>query len=96
AGLAVAGRFDKNFGLFLFSMLIVTSIPLVLVGSWWQWRLLYMVPYQVLAILGMQGTSQKIFGQGDGWGRLCQSLFMMTILLSSFNYALRCLNFIPS
>jgi hypothetical protein len=96
AGLAVAGRFDRNLGAFFFSMLMVTSVPLILVGSWWQWRLLYMIPYQVLAILGMQGVSQKIFESGDGLGRLCRSLFMMTILLSSFNYALRCLNFIPS
>ncbi|MBS7623089.1 Ig-like domain repeat protein [Candidatus Bathyarchaeota archaeon] len=96
AGLTVGGRFDKNLGVFLFSMLMVTSIPLILVGSWWQWRLLYMIPYQVLATLGIQGISQKISEPGDGSGRLCQGLLMMTILLSSFNYALRCLNFIPS
>jgi len=95
-GLVVARKFDEKLHLFLLSMLIVTSIPLVLVGSWWQWRLLYMIPYQVLAVLGIIGASQKLMEPGGRLARLCQSLLMVTVLLASFNYALRSLNFIPS
>jgi len=95
-GLLVVKKFDEKLRLFLLSMLIVTSIPLVLVGSWWQWRLLYMIPYQILAVLGIVGVSQKLMEAGGRLAWLCQSLLMVTVLLSSFNYALRSLNFVPS
>lgn len=95
-GLAASRRFDKRLSLLLLSMLIITSIPLLLLGSFWQWRLLYVIPYQVLAVIGTAWMSQKIAAADSRFATLCQSLLMVTILLSSFNYALRSLNYIPS
>ncbi len=94
-GLASARGFNSNLSRLLFSLLLVTSIPLLVETSFWQWRLLYMVPYQILAVFGAATVSTRLGGLGGRLGRLCQILFMVTFLFVSLNYALRCLNYIP-
>jgi len=95
-GVVKSRRIDGKFSLLIFSLLLVTSIPLLLVGSWWQWRLLYMVPYQVLAAFSVAGVLRKVTWSNGRLFGFCGALLMLVILLASLNYSLRCLNYIPS
>ena len=95
-GLVFSRRFGQHVSLLLSSILLVTSTPLLFVGSWWQWRLLYMVPYQLPAVFGVAMASQGITRSNGRLAGLCRLLFMLVVLLASLCYSLRCLNYVPS
>jgi hypothetical protein len=46
----VGGTFQRT----LFSMLLVTSTLTVLLDSWYQWRILFVIPYYLAAALGIR------------------------------------------
>jgi len=90
----------------LLSWLALISIGSVLMDSWYQWRLLYLLPFQVFALFGLQAfvdmaksLSVNVYRahQGKRAVLLFELLLMLVFLLSLFNYALRSLNYlIPS
>jgi len=90
----------------LFSWLALISAGSVLMDSWYQWRLLYLLPFQVFALFGLQilidmARSLSLNVQhahgGKGSSLLFEFLLVLVVLLSLFNYALRSLNYlIPS
>jgi len=95
-GAVTARRLNAQFSSILASMLLITSVPLLFVGSWWQWRLLYDIPYHILAVFGFYAISNRIATSQCTSVKFCNVLLAVTILLASFNYSLRCLNYIPS
>jgi len=95
-GVVTARRLNAQFSRILASILLITSVPLLLVGSWWQWRLLYDIPYHILAVFGFYAISNRIATSQCTSVKFCNVLLAVTILLASFNYSLRCLNYIPS
>jgi len=90
----------------LFSWLALISAGSVLMDSWYQWRLLYLLPFQVFALFGLQilvGMARSLSldvrdaRRGEGSFLLFEFLLVLIVLLSLFNYALRSLNYlIPS
>jgi len=90
----------------LFSWLALVSIGSVLVDSWYQWRLLYLLPFQVFALFGLQilvdiarslSIDVRHAHRGEGSSLLLEFLLLSVALLSLFNYALRSVNYlIPS
>lgn len=90
----------------LFSWLALISAGSVLVDSWYQWRLLYLLPFQVFVGLGLQtladvGRSLSLeFRRTDrdrGSYGIFEFLLVLVVLLSLFDYTLRSLNYlIPS
>jgi len=90
----------------LFSWLALISVGSVLVDSWYQWRLLYLLPFQVFAVFGLQtlvdmagSLSLDVYraDRGKASPLLFEFLLVLVVLLSLFNYALRSLNYlIPS
>jgi len=89
-----------------FLWLALISVGSVLVDSWYQWRLFYLLPFQVFAVFGIQilvdvagSLSLRVHHphQGNSLPLLFEFLLALVILLSLFNYALRSLNYlIPS
>jgi len=90
----------------LFSWLALISAGSVLMDSWYQSRLLYLVPFQVFALFGLQmlvdmagsfSLDVRRASRGEPSSLLFELLLALIILLSLFNYALRSLNYlIPS
>jgi hypothetical protein len=90
----------------LFSWLALISAGSVLMDSWYQWRLLYLLPFQVFALFGLQmlvdmagsfSLDVRRAHKGERSSLLFELLLALIILLSLFNYALRSLNYlIPS
>ena len=90
----------------LFSWLALVSAASVLMDSWYQWRLLYLLPFQVFAVFGLQilvdiarSLSLDVHSvhRDEGSSLLFKFLLLLVVLLSLFNYALRSLNYlIPS
>ncbi len=90
----------------LFSWLALISIGAVLMDSWYQWRLLYLLPFQVFTLFGLQvivdlaGLLSTDLGytRRDGWSSILFKLLLtLAVSFSLFNYALRSLNYlIPS
>lgn len=90
----------------MLSWLALISIGSVLMDSWYQWRLLYLLPFQVFATFGLQilvdmaGSSSldvRHADRGKASLLLFKFLLVLIVLLSLFNYALRSLNYlIPS
>jgi len=90
----------------LFSWLALISAGSVLMDSWYQWRLLYLLPFQMFALFGLQilvdiagSLSMDVHTshRGGGSSLLFKFLLVLVVLLSLFNYALRSLNYlIPS
>jgi len=90
----------------LFLWLALISAGSVLMDSWYQWRLLYLLPFQVFAIFGLQilirmarslSLDVRHAHRGKGSFLLFEFLLVLVVLLSLFNYALRSLNYlIPS
>ena len=90
----------------LVSWLALVSVGSILVDSWYQWRILYLLPFQVFASFGLKAliyaarslSLRALYAhRGDGSSPLFEFLLGLVVLLSLFNYALRSLNYlIPS
>jgi len=90
----------------LFSWLALVSVGSVIVDSWYQWRLLYLLPFQIFAVFGLRvladvAGSLSLDVHSPDRGKSCsivfELLFVLVVSLSLFNYALRSLNYlIPS
>ena len=90
----------------LFSWLALISAGSVLLDSWFQSRLFYLIPFQVFAVFGLQIIVDMVRSfrlnvgyvhRGDVYHLLFEFLLVLVVLLSLFNYALRSLNYlIPS
>ncbi|MGQ9542727.1 MAG: hypothetical protein ACUVTM_01370 [Candidatus Bathyarchaeia archaeon] len=87
---------DEQLSSIFNSLLIVTSLPLLFVDSWWQWRLIYVVPYQIPATFGTATILRKLTGLNNRSDNVYKTLLLLIVTLVMFNYSLRCLNFIPS
>jgi hypothetical protein len=94
-GLLTIKNLKKQFYRLFISLLVIAFIPLLLLDSWWQWRLLYMIPYHIPAALFMFYTLEISKKSGIRYAVISSILFSLIVVLSSFNYALRCLNYIP-
>ncbi len=103
-GTFMLNDFKNEFNRLIVSILLPASLLGFLVESFWQWRILYMVPYHILAALGfafiiniLKRASQSPEGQSnDGRNllRLLPAILILLLVLSQFNYALRCMNYI--
>lgn len=76
--------------------LAITSIPLLFVEQWIQWRLIYLMPTQVLSGLGAYYISHAMYHAHEKLGRPLFTVYLFTIILVLFDYLLRSANFIPS
>lgn len=94
-GLLTIKNLKRQYFTVFISLLVVAFIPLLLLDSWWQWRLLYMIPYNIPATLFMFYTLEASKKSGIRYAVISTILFSLIIVLFSFNYALRCLNYIP-
>ncbi len=93
----------RSFNRLILSILLATSTLSLLVGQFWQWRILYIIPFQILAALGyafivlvlkgsLPSNNNKSYRKNAL--KIFQVLLLTTLILSQFNYALRCMNFI--
>jgi hypothetical protein len=94
-GLFTIKNLKRQFYAVFISLLLVAFVPLLLLDSWWQWRLLYMIPYNIPATLFLFYALDASKKSGIRYAFISTILFSLIIVLSSFNYALRCLNYIP-
>jgi hypothetical protein len=83
----------------LISWILVTSILTVIADYWLQWRTLYLLPYYILAVLGIYSLKlalQRSMPKGvDKRSRIVLSAFMGSLCLAlvvlQLNYTLRCI-----
>jgi hypothetical protein len=83
----------------LISWIPVTSILTVIADSWLQWRMLYLLPYYILAVLGIYSLKlalQRSMPEAvDNRSRIVLYTFMGSLCLAlvvlQFNYTLRCI-----
>ncbi len=94
-GLLTINILKRRFYTVFISLLVVAFIPLLLLDSWWQWRLLYMIPYNIPATLFMFYALEISKKSGIRYAVISMILFTLIVVLSSFNYTVRCLNYIP-
>jgi hypothetical protein len=102
--LAILGLFGirdlKNeFNRMIFSWMAITSIGALLVNSWFQWRLFYLMPLPILAALGVNLILESInklysmlnkeFLENLKYVKIIHWLFMILIGISMLNYAFR-------
>lgn len=84
----------------LFAWVAAASIACLLVDSWWQWRILYLMPFPILGALGVQLAVRKIkqfiqwLGGDDNYLFMFLRIFILLIILYSINYAVRCVNYL--
>jgi hypothetical protein len=96
--------FKITFNRLIMSIIIPVSLFGVIIDPFWEWRLLYMVPFQILAVFGfgfIMNASKEISSNKGASKRIDQKMLnllivilLLTIILSQFNYALRCINFV--
>ncbi|KON28344.1 hypothetical protein AC481_01805 [miscellaneous Crenarchaeota group archaeon SMTZ-80] len=87
----------NNFRILIVSYLLVASMISIFVGQFWQWRILYMVPFQILAALGyahMVCLMRYIYADKKD-SKYTLNFFLVTLILwlvlTQFNYTLRCM-----
>jgi len=93
----------NEFNRLIISILLPASILSILVDQFWQWRILYMVPYHILAALGFASiiylfkklsyTTSRSNAE-EKVQNLFLAILILLLILSQFNYALRCMNYI--
>ncbi len=106
---AVLGAFmlkdlKNEFNRLIVSILLPASILSILVDQFWQWRILYVVPYQIMTALGLAFiiyALKKVLQTPTGFSNaeknllnILQGILVLLLILSQFNYALRCMNYI--
>jgi hypothetical protein len=82
----------------LVSWFAVTSIVTILMDSWFQWRLIYTMPFPILASLGLCFLVKRIDMMKFGCHWKSQALLVglqLFVYLSLFNYAIRSLSLLP-
>jgi len=86
---------EHGFRRLLASFLIAASLPLVLVDPSYQWRMLYIVPFEALLALGVYkiGRLPTMIDKGSKIAMLFNILIVLVVVLASFNYAVRSLSF---
>lgn len=104
--LALIGLFrikdlKNEFNRIIFSWISITSIIALLVSSWLQWRLFYLMPLPILAALGLNSMLEFInwlyakiaikesFQEGLEHAKTINKLFTILIILLMLNYAFR-------
>jgi hypothetical protein len=87
----------------LIAWLLTTSLSAVLLDSWFQWRVLYIVPFELLASVGVlsviSAANWATKPCGSGSSRLVLAfklLFVVVILMDSLNYVLRGITILPA
>lgn len=104
-GMFKLSRYESCTGRILLLWVGLISVGSVLMDSWYQWRLLYLLPFQILALFGLnvlidiaRSLSLNVYhGRRAKGSLLLEFLLTLVVLLSLFNYALRSINFlIPS
>jgi hypothetical protein len=92
-GLASASLIFKNKILLkLFSAWFITTLPFLIFSDLWlKWRILYLMPFQILSGLGYAFIMKNICKASLKF----KILFSTVIFLQLFNYTLQCLLFIP-
>ncbi|WP_455277704.1 LamG-like jellyroll fold domain-containing protein [[Eubacterium] cellulosolvens] len=96
--------FKKTFNRLIISIIIPISLFGTIIDPFWEWRLIYMVPFQILATFGFRfimNVSKEILSDkaaskkiDNTMLKLLISILLLIIILSQFNYALRCINFV--
>ena len=97
---ALQGGYRRSFERLLYSWMIPTSIVFLLTRSIDQWRMLYLMPIQILAALGVfqlikaagLPLPEQETRRGYVMTKLFKILLLCLIILSLFNYAARSIN----
>ena len=97
---ALQGSYKRSFERLLYSWLIPTSIIFPLITSLDQWRILYLMPIQILTGLGAYKLAEKAnflsprqeVEGSHAMFRLFRGFFLCSIILSLFNYTARSIN----
>jgi len=76
--------------------LVTTFIPLLFVEQWVQWRLIDLMPIQILSGAGVYYLSNVAASTGQKAGKILAIIFVMAVTFALFNYLLRNVSFIPS
>jgi hypothetical protein len=88
----------------LLPLLIVVSITTLLLDSYYQWRVLYILPFEIYSAAGVLATLAiidwlaKKMVVAEGWGNLVfivKCLVTTLVLLDSVNYALAVVSTLP-
>jgi hypothetical protein len=96
-GVIHLARSNSQTARMLVPWLVVTSIGTVLLGSWYQWRLFYVVPFELFAIFGVSAILVTVDWMARRTGVtealhnhvvLVKCLLIALIALDSINYAL--------
>jgi hypothetical protein len=96
-GVIYLARSNPQTARMLVPWLVVTSIATVLLGPWYQWRLFYVVPFELFAIFGMSAILVTVDWVARRTGVtealhnhvvLVKCLLITLIALDSINYAL--------
>ncbi len=88
----------------LVGLSVVTSVSVLLVNLSYQWRLLYLIPFQALAAVGVMGllgavewvTARVGIDPTTRLVRLSEALLVGVILIDSVNYALSAVAYLPT
>jgi len=97
---ALRGSYRRSFERLLHSWLMPTSIVIPLITSLDQWRILYSMPFQILAAIGtFQLTRTAVLllrnqasGERGTISKLFKGSLLCLIILSLFNYTARSIN----
>ena len=79
----------------LFAWLVITSIPLLFAEQWIQWRLIYLMPIQVLSGLGVYYVSFFLISAKTRASTGLEFTLVCTVLVALVNYLLSSVKFIP-
>lgn len=80
----------------LFAWLAVTSIPLLFAEQWIQWRLIYLMPIQVLSGLGVYYVSFFLISAKTRASTGLVFTLVCTVLVALVNYLLSSVEFLPA
>jgi len=93
-GIVLMLNFKDRFNKILVLWLIVGCLTFIF-SSWLQWRILYMLPFQVYSAMGLLAILKIVNGQ-DKTSKTLQTLIILLTYLIMANYALRCAaNMVP-
>lgn len=89
----------------LIGWLVVTSIAAIMLDSWYQWRALYVIPFEIFAASAMMGILDTLdrIGNRDRVStgssfflvKCLKGLFVVLIILDSVNYAIMAASNLP-
>jgi hypothetical protein len=105
AGIIFMAKSGLTASPFLMGWLFVTSITTLMLDSWYQWRVLYVIPFEIFAAIAIAGILATL-GRISKANRptivpsvlltdSLQILFVILIVLDSLNYATRAAASLP-